>query len=91
MTDLERELSSLRRGQLAGAAGELVDELLDKLEAGVDQRIYQALRAGVGLTAEAAQQAWFEKFAYAQLRSKLAQLTRSGETAARRITPKMEK
>jgi hypothetical protein len=88
--ELERNLGLVRRGQLAGSTLELVNEQLDVLEAKVDQRVFAALRSGAGLSPELAQQAWYEKFSYEQLRTKLNQLARSGQSAGRRIKPQME-
>lgn len=91
MPDIDRDLTTLRRGQLALATCELMDELLDALDEQVDARMYRELRKGGGVTAEAAQQAWYEKFAYEQIRSKLHQLAAAGEAASRRLTPNMER
>lgn len=90
MTDFDRDLEATLRGRLAGGTLNIINDALDKLSQQIESRILYLLSQGQPLSAEVAQQAWYQKHAINELRLKLNRIASMGLSAARRIEPKME-
>ena len=91
MSDPKDNLATLDIGQQASAELPLTEELLDKLDRAVATRIFATLLRGEPLDPTVAVQAWVEKFAYRQLRTRLTQRVLMGQTAGEDLTPDMKK
>ena len=88
--EVKDNLTTLTVGQQASAELPLTEELLDKLDRAVATRIFATLLQGEALDPTVAVQAWVEKFAYRQLRTRLTQRVLMGQTAGEELTPAME-
>ena len=90
-TEVKDNLAALDVGQQASAELPLTEDLLDKLDSAVATRIFGTLMRGEALDPTVAVQAWVEKFAYRQLRTRLTQRVLMGQTAGEELAPDMKK
>lgn len=89
--EIKDNLTALDVGQQASAELPLTEDLLAKLEAAIDTRIFGTLTGGEALDPTVAVQGWVEKFAYRQLKRRLTQRVLMGQTASEDLAPDMEK
>lgn len=87
-TGVDKALTQMLTGKVAGDALVLMTELLQALEHEVDRRVISQAEAGT-LTPEAALLGWYEKTSYHKLRKRLQSKQRVGIQAAERLAPHM--
>lgn len=85
---IDEAVGRVHLGHLSAGALEAIDHALDAETEAVDARMFRLIGSGT-LDPQAALQAWFQKYAVFQLRRKLEQNVRAGQSSAARIKPMM--
>ena len=81
------DLDAVEIGRVSeGMLGTLLP-LLEKMNSEVDRRAYGAFSGGEGLSNEAAQALWHEKFALRRIKLRLEQQIKVGRSAGERLEP----
>lgn len=91
MDDQKENLITLTEGQQATEELPLTREMVERMNAATERRIFIQLQRGEPLTAEVAIQGWIERYTHHILLRRLTQQVRMGQTAGEDLTPDMEK